>query len=160
MPRFARNVIEASWFPVSLNEFGRVTRRYGSGQGARWSIALIVRQAGRRAVLAALHPYRLCNSDRPGRRRLVWRARGVVPQLRRSALIVNVGASEAVLEIGEVQAAARPLGIEVTPLKIQRAEDIVPAFEVLKGQADALYAVVDALIAVSEEQCTRRGISR
>ncbi len=73
--------------------------------------------------------------------------REVVPELRRLALIVNVGASEAVLEMGEVEAAARPLGIEVMPLKIQRAEDIVPAFEALKGQADALYAVVDALIA-------------
>ena len=46
----------------------------------------------------------------------------------------------------EVQAVARGLGIEVAPLEIRRAEDIAPAFEALKAQADALYVVGDALI--------------
>jgi putative tryptophan/tyrosine transport system substrate-binding protein len=46
----------------------------------------------------------------------------------------------------EVQAAARTLGLEVAALKIQRAEDIAPAFEALKGRADALYICVDPLI--------------
>jgi ABC-type uncharacterized transport system substrate-binding protein len=40
----------------------------------------------------------------------------------------------------------QPLGFEVTLLEIQRAEKIAPAFESLKGQADALYVVVDALV--------------
>ena len=48
--------------------------------------------------------------------------------------------------MGEVQAAARMLGIEVAPLAIRRAEDIAPAFEALKPQADALYVVTNALI--------------
>ena len=39
-----------------------------------------------------------------------------------------------------------PIGIEIAPLEIRRAEDIVPAFEALKGQADALYVVGDALV--------------
>ena len=51
-----------------------------------------------------------------------------------------------VLEMGEVQAAARTLGIEVAPLAIHRAEDIAPAFEALKAHADALYVVNDALV--------------
>ena len=38
------------------------------------------------------------------------------------------------------------LGLEVAALEIQRAEDIAPAFEALKGHADALYVVVDPLI--------------
>jgi putative tryptophan/tyrosine transport system substrate-binding protein len=38
------------------------------------------------------------------------------------------------------------LGIDVTPLEIRRAEDIAPAFDALKAQADALYVVSDALI--------------
>jgi putative ABC transport system substrate-binding protein len=50
------------------------------------------------------------------------------------------------LEMAEVQAVARGLGIEVAPLEIRRAEDIASAFEALKGQADALYVVGDALI--------------
>ena len=51
----------------------------------------------------------------------------------------------AVLEMGEVQAAARTLGLEVAPHEIRRAEDIAPVFEALKGQADALYVVENAL---------------
>ena len=47
--------------------------------------------------------------------------------------------SRTVLEMGEVQAAARTLGLEVVTLEIRRAEDIAPAFEALKGRADALY---------------------
>jgi hypothetical protein len=46
-----------------------------------------------------------------------------------------------VLEMGEVEAAARNLGIEVAKLEIQRTEDIAPAFEALQRQADALYVV-------------------
>jgi putative ABC transport system substrate-binding protein len=47
---------------------------------------------------------------------------------------------------GETQAAARMLGLEVAPLVIQRAEDIVPAFQALKTRATALYVAVDQLI--------------
>ena len=72
--------------------------------------------------------------------------REVLPRLRRLAIIVDVGNPQPVLEMGEVQAGARALGIEVAPLKIRRAEDIAPAFELLKAQADALYVVGDALV--------------
>jgi putative tryptophan/tyrosine transport system substrate-binding protein len=72
--------------------------------------------------------------------------RGVVPQLRRLAVLVDFGNPQPVLEMGEVQAAARTLGIEVAPLAIRRAEDIAPAFEALKPQADALYVVNNALV--------------
>ena len=65
--------------------------------------------------------------------------REVVPGLRRLAIMANVGNPGAVLEMGEVQAAARTLGLEVVTLEIRRAEDIAPAFEALKGRADALY---------------------
>jgi putative ABC transport system substrate-binding protein len=57
----------------------------------------------------------------------------------------DAGYPQAVLEMGEVQAAARTLGLEVAPLEIRRAEDIAPAFAALKAQADALYVVVTAL---------------
>ena len=75
--------------------------------------------------------------------------REVVPGLRRLAIIVNVGNPQTVTEMGEVQAAARALGLEVAPLKIQRAEDIDPAFVALKAQVDALYIVLDALVAAN-----------
>ena len=48
---------------------------------------------------------------------------------------------KAVLEMGEVKATARTLGLEVTPLEIRRAEDIAPAFEALKAQTDAVYTL-------------------
>jgi len=83
-------------------------------------------------------------SDLAGKR--VELLRDVVPRLRRLAIILNVGYPSAVLEVGEVQAAARAFGIEVATLEIRRAEDIAPAFAALKGQADALYVVVDALV--------------
>ena len=72
--------------------------------------------------------------------------REVVPGLRRLAIMANVGNPGAVLEMGEVQAAARTLGLEVATLEIRRAEDIAPAFEALKGRADALYVCADPLV--------------
>jgi len=71
--------------------------------------------------------------------------RELVPQLRRLAVIGNVGYRDAVLEMANVRAAARALGLEVVPLEIQRAKDITP-FAALNPQADALYVVADALV--------------
>src|SRR6516162_775385 len=67
--------------------------------------------------------------------------REVVTDLRRLAILANVGYAAAVLEMGEAQAAARTLGLEVVTLEVRRAEDIAPAFEALKGRAQALYVV-------------------
>jgi putative tryptophan/tyrosine transport system substrate-binding protein len=73
--------------------------------------------------------------------------REVVPSLRRLALLGNVGNPQVVVEIGEVQAAAHTLGLDVvTSSEIRKAEDVVPAFESLKGRADALFVVLDPLI--------------
>jgi ABC-type uncharacterized transport system substrate-binding protein len=47
---------------------------------------------------------------------------------------------------GEAQAAARKLGLEVTTSEIRRGEDIAPAFDALKGRADALYVCTDPLV--------------
>ena len=83
-------------------------------------------------------------SDLAGKR--VELLRDVVPRLRRLAIILNVGYPSAVLEVGEVQAAARALGVDVAPLEIRRAADIASAFEALRLRADALYVVGDALV--------------
>jgi putative ABC transport system substrate-binding protein len=72
--------------------------------------------------------------------------REVVPKLQRLGIIFNVGNAQPVLEMGETQAAARMLGIEVAPLVIGKADDIAPAFEAAKGQADALYVAIDQLM--------------
>ena len=72
--------------------------------------------------------------------------REVVPGLRRLAILANVGNPASVLEMGEAQATARTLGLEVITSEIRRAEDIAPAFEALKDRADALYVCADPLV--------------
>jgi putative ABC transport system substrate-binding protein len=72
--------------------------------------------------------------------------REVVPHLRRLAIMLNVGFPQAVLEMAGVQAAARKLDLEVTPLEIRGADDIAPAFEQLNAKGDAFYVVDDALV--------------
>jgi len=71
--------------------------------------------------------------------------RDVFPSLAHLAIIANSAYSGGALELGEIQAAARALGIEVIPLEFRRAEDVAPAFETLKGRAEALYVVGDPL---------------
>jgi putative ABC transport system substrate-binding protein len=72
--------------------------------------------------------------------------REVVPTLRRLAVIANVAVSTAVLEMGEVEAAARNLGVQVDRLEIQRLEDITPAIKGHKGQVDGLYVCADPFL--------------
>ncbi len=72
--------------------------------------------------------------------------REVVPGLRRLAILANVGSPAVVLDMREVEAAARTLGLEVIASEIRRGEDIVPAFEALNGRADELYVCIDPLV--------------
>jgi putative tryptophan/tyrosine transport system substrate-binding protein len=83
-------------------------------------------------------------SDLAGKRLELLRE--VLPRLRRLGIMGNVGNTASVLEMREVESAARTLGLEVAPLEIRRAEDIAPAFESLQAQADALYIVGDSLV--------------
>ena len=64
--------------------------------------------------------------------------RDAVPGLRRMATLLNGGNANAMLELGEIQASARTLGLAVATSEIRRAEDIVSAFEALKGRADGI----------------------
>jgi putative ABC transport system substrate-binding protein len=68
-------------------------------------------------------------TDTAGKRIELFRE--VVPGLRRLAILANVGSSNAVVDMGEVQAIAGRLGLEVVTSEIRQAEDIVPAFEAL-----------------------------
>jgi putative ABC transport system substrate-binding protein len=86
----------------------------------------------------------LQNTDLAGKRLELLRE--VVPGLRRFAILGNIGYRGAELEMNEIQEAARKLALEVDMLEIRRAEDIAPVFEAVKGRADALYVVPDALV--------------
>jgi putative ABC transport system substrate-binding protein len=77
----------------------------------------------------------------------------VIPNLRRVAVLVNVGNPGAKLEIEGAQTAARTLGLgDVATIGIRRAEDIAPAIEALKGNADALVVVTDPLVSSHRAQ--------
>jgi putative ABC transport system substrate-binding protein len=71
------------------------------------------------------------------------------------AILANVGFPETALEMAEVQAAARILGLKVVRLEIRRAEDIAPAFETHGRSAHALYVLLDALVATNRARIFR-----
>src|SRR6516165_7479444 len=75
--------------------------------------------------------------------------REVLPGLRTVAILVNIGSPNSVLEMGEAQAAARTLGLAVVTSEVQRAEDIAPAFDALKGRADGLYVCSSPLLSTN-----------
>jgi putative ABC transport system substrate-binding protein len=67
------------------------------------------------------------------------------PDIRRLAILANVGNAGAALEMGKVQTLVNSLGLQVITSAIRGADDIAPAFGVFEGQADALYVCGDAL---------------
>ena len=75
--------------------------------------------------------------------------REVIPGLRRLAVLANVGYHDSVVELTNVETAARRLSLETTRLEIRRAEDVAPAFQALNGQADGLYVVSDGLVSAN-----------
>jgi putative ABC transport system substrate-binding protein len=75
--------------------------------------------------------------------------REVIPRLRRLAVLANIGYHDSVVELTNVETAARKLSLETTRLEIRRAEDVAPAFQALNGQADGLYVVSDGLVSAN-----------
>jgi ABC-type uncharacterized transport system substrate-binding protein len=86
----------------------------------------------------------LQSTDAAGKRLELLRE--VVPDLRRVAIIGNVGTPGVVLEMANAEAAARALGLEVSTLEIRRSEDIAPAIAALDRLAAALCVVTDPLV--------------
>jgi putative tryptophan/tyrosine transport system substrate-binding protein len=104
-------------------------------------VASLARPGGNVTGLATL------GADLAGKR--IELLREAVSGLGRLAIMGNIGNPFSVLEVGEVQAAARALGLDVATLEIRRAQDIAPAFETLKGRADALYVCPDGLVSTN-----------
>jgi putative tryptophan/tyrosine transport system substrate-binding protein len=71
--------------------------------------------------------------------------REALPKLRRLAMVVNVNAPNALVQLGEARAAARTLGIDVDVLEIRRVQDIAPAIDTARGRAEALYVMNEPL---------------
>ena len=72
--------------------------------------------------------------------------REILPNLRRMAVMGNAGYPAVLLEMREVEAAARSLGLEIDTAELSRIEDISPAFDAFKSRVQALYVCADALV--------------
>jgi putative ABC transport system substrate-binding protein len=71
--------------------------------------------------------------------------RQIVPNLRRLAIMGNIGTPGAVVAMRELREMAPTLGLQVTVSEVRQAEDLAPAFQTLKGRADALLVYPDVL---------------
>ena len=74
--------------------------------------------------------------------------RELIPGARRLAILFNSNNRGTVLEMREAESAIRTLGLESSTHEIQRAEDIAPVFEMMKGRTDALFVCSDVLVNV------------
>ena len=72
--------------------------------------------------------------------------REIVPSISGVATMANFGNPACSVEMGDIQAAARTLGLKVVALDIQRAADIAPAVAALSGRTEALYVCSDAFL--------------
>jgi len=72
--------------------------------------------------------------------------REIVPRLRRLAIMANVSNAANVLDMREVQAAARAGGLDVASFEIRQAMDIAAAFAAFRDTVDALYVPPDAFL--------------
>ena len=72
--------------------------------------------------------------------------RDLLPNLHTLAILANAGSPNAVLEMGEADAAARRLGLAVVRSEVRKTEDFAPALDALKGRAEALYVCSDPLL--------------
>src|SRR5262245_4115849 len=100
-------------------------------------VASLARPGGNVTGLSVL------NVDLAGKRLSLLREALAGPD--RLAIMGNVGNPNIVLELSELQAAARELGFQVDTLEIRRPQDIAPALETVKGRAGALYVCQDLL---------------
>ena len=78
--------------------------------------------------------------------------REVVPGLQRLAIMANVENPITVLEMREVQAAARSLGLHVDTVEIREPSDIAPAITALKGCTDGIFVQADPLLSAHRVQ--------
>jgi putative ABC transport system substrate-binding protein len=67
--------------------------------------------------------------------------REIVPDLRRFAILAELGNLGTVLEQHKVEVASKALGLEALTLELHSADDIAPALAGLKRRAEALYVL-------------------
>ena len=81
--------------------------------------------------------------------------REILPRFDRLAVLANTGSPVGILDMNKTRAAAQTIGVEVTAIEISTAEEIAPAIAGIKGRADALYVVTEALANTNRLQINR-----
>jgi putative ABC transport system substrate-binding protein len=89
-------------------------------------------------------------TDSTGKRLEILRE--VISGLHRLAILFNAANPLTVPELKAAQAAAVTLGLETVKCEIRRAEDVAPAIEAIRGNADALYVCIDPLVNTNRVQ--------
>jgi putative ABC transport system substrate-binding protein len=92
-------------------------------------VASLARPGGNVTGLSTQQP------DLAGKRLEILRE--IIPGLSRLAVLANGHSPIAILNVGEVQAAAPKLGVEVNTLDVKRADDLAPAIDQLKGRTSS-----------------------
>ena len=83
--------------------------------------------------------------------------REVVPNLRRLAVLGNIGVADTALELREVIKTAETLGLDTDALEIKLSSDIAPALDAIKSQPQALFVVGDPLTFTNRVQIGKLG---
>ena len=138
----------------SFHQYHKHTRGDGDNFGLNYAMgcrSLSMKTAARDSCEVVVNRGRVASLARPvatspacRSRRPTWLA-----SVSNSPPVGDLGQcrqSIGVLETREVQATARKLGLEAATSEIRQAEDIAPAFDTLKGRAEALYVVRSPLL--------------
>jgi putative ABC transport system substrate-binding protein len=109
-------------------------------------VASLARPGGNVTGLSSLGP------DLAGKR--VELLREVVPALRHLAVMVDFSNDDRLTSsvTDEVRAAASTLGLEIVPMEIRRVADIAPAFEAIKGRAEAMFVAGSQIMNTNRAQ--------
>ena len=75
--------------------------------------------------------------------------REIVPGLRQLAVLADTDNPYVKLDVSQLRQAGAGLGVEVAMFEMRRGEDIDPAFEALKGRAQALYVPATPIAVVN-----------
>jgi putative ABC transport system substrate-binding protein len=85
--------------------------------------------------------------------------REVIPSIGRLTILANVDNPITVLEMREVQAAGRSLGLHVDTAEIRAPRDIAPAITALKGRTDGIFVQTDPLLSAHRVQINTLAVS-
>ena len=85
--------------------------------------------------------------------------RDVIPAVRRLAIMCNSTARSVRDEIGEVQVAARTLGLDTVVSEFRSAQEVDPAIESLKGHADAVYVCADPVVTTNQSRINEHALN-